>query len=616
MTDVSPTLSSAPPASPPPAEAPPLRRLIRYAAGHRRAALVSTGWSVANKAFDIAPELLIGVAVDVVVRGRGSIVSSVFGVDDRFHQLVVLAVVNLVVWILESVTEYLAAIGWRSLAQTIEHEARMDAYAHVQRLELGALEERETGDLLAVLNDDVNQLERFLDVGANRLILTVMNVVLVGLVFVVISPLLALLAFLPIPVIAFGSLAFQKRLEPLYATVRERAGAVGAVLANNLAGLATIKSFTAEDREVARISAASLAYRDANREAIRVSSAFVPLIRMAILAGFTTTLVVGGKAALDGHLEVGAFSVLVFMTQRLLWPLTQLGEVLDLYQRGMASTRRILDLLDVPARIVGGDETLEAPVAGAVRLEGVRFAYTRAHPPAGVEVLRGVDLDVPAGETHAIVGPTGAGKSTLVKLLLRLEDPTGGTVTLDGVALPRLRLQSLRGALGYVAQDVFLFSGTIRENVGYGRPGASDEEIRGALAAAEALTFVDGLPDGLGTLVGERGMRMSGGQRQRLSLARAILRDPAVLLLDEATAAVDTETEAAIQRSLQTVSRGRTTLVIAHRLSTVRHADRIHVLEAGRITEAGTHDELVAAGGRYAALWAVQTGEAGPAAAR
>jgi ATP-binding cassette subfamily B protein len=590
-------------------EESPLRRLVRYARPHRRSARIATAWSVANKLFDIAPELLIGVAVDVVVRGQGSIVSSVFGVDDRFHQLLVLAAVNLVVWVAESATEYLAAIGWRTLAQTIEHEARMDAYTHVQQLELGALEDRETGDLLAVLNDDVNQLERFLDVGANEIILTVMNVILVGIVFVVISPLLALLAFLPIPVIALGSLAFQKRLTPLYATVRDRAGAVAGVLANNLAGLATIKSFTAEDREIARIGAASLAYREANQRAIRVSSAFVPLIRLAILAGFTTTLVVGGKAALDGRLEVGAFSVLVFMTQRLLWPLTQLGEVLDLYQRGMASTRRILDLLDVPARIVGGTGTLPAPVAGAVRLDDVRFAYTHTQA-TGVPVLRGVTLEIPAGETHAIVGPTGAGKSTLVKLLLRLEDPTGGGVYLDGVALPSLRLESLRGALGYVAQDVFLFSGTIRENVAYGRPGASDADVRGALAAAEALAFVDALPDGLDTLVGERGMRMSGGQRQRLSLARAILRDPAVLLLDEATAAVDTETEAAIQRSLATVSAGRTTIVIAHRLSTVRHADRIHVLEAGRVIESGTHDELVAAGGRYAGLWAVQTGEA------
>ncbi len=377
----------------------PLLRLWDYAARHRRATLLSAMWSVLNKLFDIAPELLIGVAVDVVVRGEGSVVSDVFGVEDRFHQLLVVGAINLVVWILESLTEYLAAIGWRSLAQTIEHEARMDAYAHVQRLEMGALEDRETGDLLAVLNDDVNQLERFLDVGANRLILTVMNVILVGIVFVVISPLLALLAFLPIPLIAFGSLAFQRRLEPLYAAVRARAGDVAGVLANNLAGLATIKSFTAEEREVDRIAAASQAYREANRDAIRVSSAFVPLIRMAILAGFTTTLIVGGKATLDGNLEVGAFSVLVFMTQRLLWPLTQLGEVLDLYQRGMASTRRILDLLDVPPRIVGGPGRLGAAgggVRGEVELRGVRFAYHHVSPDAP-EVLRGIDLHVPAG---------------------------------------------------------------------------------------------------------------------------------------------------------------------------------------------------------------------------
>ena len=326
---------------------------------------------------------------------------------------------------------------------------------------------------------------------------------------------------------------------------------------------------------------------------------------MAILVGFTMTLLVGGRMVLDGDLEVGFFSVLVFMTQRLLWPLTRLGETFDLYQRAMASTRRILDLMAVPPTIRSGGRELPEPVAGEVRFDGVRFAYA-----SGGEVLRGLDLHVPAGETHAVVGLTGAGKSTVVKLLLRLYDPTGGTVSIDGVDVRELSLPSLRGAIGLVSQDVFLFDGSAHENIAYGDPGAPDEAVERAARLAEAHDFVAALPEGYDTLVGERGQKLSGGQRQRLSIARAILRDPAILVLDEATSAVDNETEAAIQRSLETVARGRTTLVIAHRLSTVRHADRIHVLEDGRVSEAGTHDELVAAGGLYAALWRVQTGEA------
>jgi ATP-binding cassette subfamily B protein len=318
------------------------------------------------------------------------------------------------------------------------------------------------------------------------------------------------------------------------------------------------------------------------------------------------TLVVGGQAALNGDLEVGLFSVLVYMTQRLLWPLTRLGETLDLYQRAMASSRRIFGLLQVQPSIRPGTAALATPVRGAVRFEGVRFAYGSGE--AG-EVLRGLDLDIAPGETHAIVGSTGAGKSTVVKLLLRLYEPTEGRITLDGVPLEELTFGSLRGALGFVAQDVFLFQGTVRDNLTYGRPDASEADVVQAASLAEAHGFIEALPQGYETVVGERGQKLSGGQRQRLTLARAILRDPAVLVLDEATSAVDNETEAAIQRSLERVSAGRTTIVIAHRLSTVRHAHRIHVLEAGRVTEAGTHEELLERGGLYAALWRVQTGE-------
>jgi ATP-binding cassette subfamily B protein len=587
-----------------PATASPLVRLWRYAASHRRRVFLASTLTVLNKLFDVAPEIIIGFAVDVVIQDDNSLVAELTGIEGRWEQLLLLGILNLVIWILESATEYGYSVVWRNLAQTVQHEARLDAYSHVQRLEMSYFEDASTGGLMSVLNDDVNQLERFLDTGAKDIIQLVVNVVAVGIVFLWISPLLTLLAFAPIPIILWGSFRYQRRLEPRYAAVRARVGELSGSLANNLGGIATIKAFTAEQREVSRIGAESDAYRLANRDAIRYSSAFVPLIRMAILAGFTCTLLIGGKAVIDGNLRVGLFSVLVFMTQRLLWPLTRLGETFDLYQRAMASTRRILDLMAIPPSIVPGQRPLPRPVAGAIRFDAVHFAYATGPP-----VLSGLDLHVPAGETHAVVGSTGSGKSTVVKLLLRLYDPTAGSVSLDGIDVRDMTFTDLRGAMGFVSQDVFLFDGTVRENIAYGRPDATDAEIVEAARLAEATEFVAQLSNGLDTMIGERGQKLSGGQRQRVSIARAILRDPAILVLDEATSSVDNETEAAIQRSLDAVSRGRTTLVIAHRLSTVRGAHRIHVLAGGRIVEAGSHDELVALDGLYAALWKVQTGE-------
>jgi ATP-binding cassette subfamily B protein len=585
--------------------APPLRQLWAHTGRHRRKVVLATVFSVLNKLCDIAPELLIGAAVDVVVNTEQSFIASVFDVEDQYQQLTILAVITVIVWIAESITDYIADLTWRNLAQEIEHDVRMQAYEHVQELELAYFEDRSAGGLMAVLNDDVNQLERFLDIGANEVILTISNVVFVGIAFYLISPQIALLAFLPIPIIVLGSLRYQRTLERRYDAVRAAAGRIADTLTNNLGGITTIKAFTAEEREVERVAADSLAYSQANGDAIRYSSAFIPLIRMAILAGFTMTLLVGGRAVLDGDLAVGLYSSLVYMTQRLLWPLTRLGETLDLYQRAMASCRRIFGLLEVPPSIQPGVLDLRPPVEGAVRFEDVWFGYgDEAH------VLHGLDLDIAPGETHAIVGATGAGKSTVVKLLLRLYEASSGSITVDGTPIDQLTFGSLRGAIGFVSQDVFLFQGTVRENLTYGRPDATDADLVRAATLAEAHTFISAMPDGYDTVVGERGQKLSGGQRQRLTIARAILRDPAILVLDEATSAVDNETEAAIQRSLARVSAGRTTIVIAHRLSTVRHADRIHVLEAGRVIEAGTHEDLVDRGGLYAALWRVQTGEA------
>ena len=584
---------------------PPLRRLFDYAARHRGRMVWATFLTVMNKIFDVAPEILIGFAINVVVKDETSYVARVTGIEDRWHQLLFLGALNVVIWLLESATEYGYSVAWRNLAQTVQHEARMDCYTHVQRLELAYFEDQSTGGLMAILNDDVNQLERFLDTGAKEIIHTVVNVVLVGIVFLFISPLLTLLAFAPIPVILWGSFRYQRRLEPMYREVRAKVGNLAGSLANNLGGIATIKAFTAEDREVARIGHESDAYRLATRDAIKFSSAFVPLIRIAILIGFTCTLVLGGRFALNGTLDIGLYSVMVFMTQRLLWPLTRLGETFDLYQRAMASTRRILDLLAISPSIVPGNRSLPRPVRGEIRFEDVRFAYGDRQ-----DVLHGIDMHIPSGETHAVVGLTGSGKSTIVKLLMRFYDPTAGRVTVDGIDVRELAFTELRGATGFVNQDTFLFDGTVRENIAYGRPDAAQADVDEAARLAEATEFITTLPDGYDTLVGERGQKLSGGQRQRLSIARAILRDPAILVLDEATSSVDNETEAAIQRSMEIVSRGRTMLVIAHRLSTVRGAHRIHVLEAGRITESGTHDELLEVGGLYAALWRVQTGEA------
>jgi len=590
------------------AEVAPIRRLWAYARGHRRRLIAATVASVVNTASDIAPPFLIGIAVDIVVVGEDSLVARLTGVIDPRGQLVVLAVLTVAVWLLESASQYVADLLWRNLAQTIQHEARLDAYANVQSLDLASFEDRSTGGLLAVLNDDVNQLERFLDRGAQELIKVATSVVLIGATYLVLSPLVGLVAFAPIPVIVWGTLRFQRRLEPRYRLVRSRVGDLNATLANNLGGLATIKAFSAEARELERVTADSAAYRDANRDAIRLSSAFVPLIRIAILIGFTAILLIGGMQALEGELAAGTFSVLVFIVQRLLWPLTRLGETFDQYQRAMASTRRILDLITEPVGLADGDTLLPDP-RGELTLEAVRFAYRD-----GAEVLRGVDLHVPAGETHAVVGATGAGKSTLVKLLLRLEDVTGGAVHLDGHDVRTLALADLRAAYALVSQDVFLFHGTVRENLVYGRPDATDAEVETAARFAEAHDFITALPQGYDTVVGERGQKLSGGQRQRVSIARALLCDPSILILDEATSAVDNETEAAIQRSLARVTHTRTTLVIAHRLSTVRRADRIHVLEAGVVVESGTHEQLVAADGRYAALWQVQTGAFVPGA--
>lgn len=582
----------------------PLLQLIYYSRSHSITMSLATLFSILNKWFDLAPPFLIAAAVDIAVRREGSIFGYI-GIVDVPTQLVFLGLITFVIWALESLFEYIYKILWRNLAQTIEHELRLDAYRHLQHLDMEYFEDRQTGGLMSILNDDINQLERFLDIGANDLIQVTVTALTILTAFFLLSPEVAWMAAVPMPFILLFSIKFQKRLESRYADVRERVGVLNGQLSNNLTGIATIKSYTTEEYEEGRIFQSSSAYRESNREAIKYSSAFSPLIRMIIVVGFTAMLIFGGLQTINGQLEVAAYSAMIFLTQRLLWPLTRVGETLDQYQRAMASTTRIMNLLDTQSQITNGNKDLSlSSISGGISFQNVHFGYKGRNP-----TFTNLTVDIEPGQTIAFVGSTGVGKSTIVKLLLRFYDPQEGKIMLDGVDTKDFDLQDLRRAIGLVKQDTFIIDGTVRENIAYGKPDTPINDIINAAKVAEVHSFINSLPNGYDTLVGERGQKLSGGQRQRIAIARAILKDPPILILDEATSSVDNETEAAIQRSLEKIIVGRTTIIIAHRLSTIRNADRIFVLENGQISEQGTHTQLVEYDRLYASLWKVQTGE-------
>jgi len=560
--------------------------------------------SVINKILDLAPPVIIGLAVDIVVKEEKSWLAN-FGIKEVTSQLIFLAIVSAIIWTAESFFEYLYSLLWRNLAQISQHKLRTKAYEHIQKLDMQFFESDNTGRLLSILNDDINQLERFLDHGANQLIQLFITVLIIGSTMLFVAPKIALFAFFPIPLIFLGSIKFQKNLAPRYKDVRTKAGLIASRLNNNLSGILTIKSFTTEKWELNRLTRESLSYQKSNKKAIKLSSAFIPLIRFAILFAFIAILLIGGFQVYKDILNVGTYSFLVFITQRLLWPLTTLGHVLDEFQRSMASVNRVIDLIDTPIEIKDGERNIDLKsTKGEIIFKKVTFNY-----PKRRSTLKDISFVIPENTTLGIVGLTGSGKSTLIKLLLRIYDFEKGSITIDNISIKEIRLQDLRKCISLVSQDTYLFHGSVKENISYGSQHADLKDIIKASKIAEAHEFIKQLPNGYKTIVGERGQRLSGGQRQRIALARAVLKNAPILLLDEATASVDNETEYLIQKSLSRITKERTTIVIAHRLSTIKNADNIIVIDKGRIVETGTHQFLLNRKGIYSDLWNVQVGD-------
>lgn len=584
----------------------PMKRLFQYLGRYRKSLTIAVSSSITNKIFDLMPPFLTAWLIDSVSGQIPNWISGL-GFNEIWSIVLFIGVLVIVIFGGESFFEWLFKREFLQLAQRVQHDLRVDAYTKMQTRELAYFENQRTGNLMSMLNDDINQLERFLNTNLNDILQLLILVLFAGWSLCASNLLLGVLGMLPIPFIILGSIYYQKKVAPYYKSVREGVGILGNRLENNISGISVIKSFTAEQYEIERVATASANYRDANFRAIRWSSLYVPIIRMFIALGFAGTLVLGAYWVINDSngFTLGGLAFFAMMIQRLLWPVTRLGTISDEYERARASARRIFGLLDSENAILEAAELTPFPtLSGDVQFKGVSFEYKQNLP-----ILSNIELSIKAGETIGIAGPTGGGKSTLIKLLLRFYDVNEGSILLDGVDLKQLSIQQIRSNIALVSQDVYLFHGTIRENIAYGQFDASEEEITLAAQKAQLHDFIMQLPNAYDTIVGERGIKLSGGQRQRLSIARAIMKDAPILILDEATSAVDTETERAIQQSLQELTKGKTAIIIAHRLSTIRHADRIIVLENGQVAEQDTHEELLAENGIYADLWKVQMGE-------
>ncbi|PSQ58239.1 multidrug ABC transporter ATP-binding protein [Halobacteriales archaeon SW_7_71_33] len=639
------------------------RLFAEYGHGNRRWFGVGLLTSVAARGLQLVPPVVLGAAIDGVFGAEPyglPLVPASLLPQGEAAQFWFSATLMAVAMALAAAANFVRQSTMNLFSHRVKHEVRTACYRKMQRLDMAFFDEHRTGELMSVLNNDTNRLELFLDNMMGAAIQLGVLIVGIGGVLLWINPRLALVTLAVIPVAAVFTWWFMRLVESAYADIRSSVGDLNTRLENNLAGIEVIKTAGTEEYEDDRVEDVSYTYFQRDWRSLRLNFVYRPGLQLLTSFAFVATFVVGGLWVLGaplplfpGEVSVGQLVTFLLLAQRMTEPLAQMSEIVDRYEDAKASATRILGLMNVPIAVGDPEDAVDLDpdrVRGHVEYDDVSFGYEDGEAPRASDsgapraldseaphtqdggtsraqdsgapraqdsgtsrasnyVLEGIDFEIEPGQTVGLVGPTGAGKSTTLKLLVRLYDVSEGAIRVDGHDVRDVTLDSLRSAMGYVSQDTFLFDGTVRENIRYGSFDASDAEVEEAARMAEAHEFVSELPEGYDTRVGERGVKLSGGQRQRVSIARVMLRDPAILVLDEATSDVDTETEMLIQRSIDRISADRTAFVIAHRLSTVREADRILVLENGRVVEDGTHERLLAEDGLYANLWSVQAGE-------